>query len=105
MENKYKEQYKKFKKDRREQKRTDKRSTSGEEVIFIFEKTLEGWKTIRIYNTIIQNDPTSKINKKKVETISTGNCKVCESELPVERFNYYVELREKVYSFHKNKDA
>jgi hypothetical protein len=43
--------------DRRIQKRTDKRGITGEEVIFIFEKLLEGWKTIRIYNTIIQTNP------------------------------------------------
>ena len=102
MENKCKEKFIKMKKERRERKRTDKRSTSGEEVIFIFEKILEGWKTIRIYNTIIQKDPNSEINKKKVETISTGNCKVCESELPHERYTHYLNLREQVYEFHRH---
>ena len=53
MDNHYKK-----KKERREKKRLEKREITGEEVIFIFEKTLEGWKTIRIYNTIIQNNPT-----------------------------------------------
>ena len=55
MDNKYKEKYKKIKSERRELKRTDKRSVTGDEVIFIFEKVLEGWKTIRIFNTIIQS--------------------------------------------------
>jgi hypothetical protein len=101
MDNKYKEKFIKMKKERREKKRTDKRSIAGEEVIFIFEKVLEGWKTVRIYNTIIQNNPKSVITKKKTETIATGNCKVFPSELSGERFNYYNILREKVYEYNK----
>ena len=100
MDNKYKEKFIQMKKERREKKRTDKRSINGEEVIFIFEKVLEGWKTIRIYNTIIQNNPNSAVDKKKTETIAAGNCKVYPSELPSERFEYYKCLREKVYKFH-----
>jgi hypothetical protein len=84
--------------DRRIQKRTDKRGITGEEVIFIFEKLLEGWKTIRIYNTIIQTNPKSQVDKKKVEIISTGNCKIYESELPKERYEYYLSLRNQIYS-------
>jgi hypothetical protein len=41
----------------------------------------------------IQNNPNSCIDKKKTETISTGNCKVYESELSNERFEYYTQLR------------
>ena len=93
--------YIEIKKKRKELKKTDKRHANAEEVIFIFEKILEGWKTIKIYNTIIQNNPNSLVNKKNVESISTGNSKVYESELSPERFNYYVELRKKVYEFHK----
>jgi len=101
MDNKYKEKYKKIKSERRELKRTDKRSVTGDEVIFIFEKVLEDWKTIKIFNTIIQTNPCSLINKKKVETISTGNCKVYPTELSAEKFSYYLSLREKVYEFNK----
>ena len=101
MDNKYKQLFKKQKSDRREVKRTDKRSVTGEEVIFIFEKILEGWKTIRIFNTIIQSNPNSSVDKKKVETIATGNCKVYPSELSEDKYNYYLLLREKVYSFHE----
>ena len=86
----------KIKIERREKKRTEKRSTSAEEVIFIFEKMLEGWKTIRIYNTIIQANPASTTNKKKVEQIATGNCKLFQSELSIERYTYYLELRNKL---------
>ena len=101
MDTKYKKEFIKMKKERRETKRCEKRSISGEEVIFIFEKVLEGWKTIRIYNTIIQNNPNSEVDKKRTETIATGNCKVYESELPKERYEYYISLRQKVYEYNK----
>jgi hypothetical protein len=87
---------------RKEEKKKDRRNATAEEVIFIFEKVLEGWKTIRIYNTIIQNNKDSKVNKRNVEDISTGNSKVFENELIPEKYNYYKELREKVYLYHKN---
>ncbi len=101
MDNNYKKKYIQHKKERRERKRTEKRSISGEEVIFIFEKVLDGWKTIKIYNTMIQNNPNSNINKNITEKIATGNCKVYESELSKERYEYYNELREKIYKFKK----
>ena len=101
MDNKYKEKFIQMKMERREKKRTNKRSITGEEVIFIFEKVLEGWKTIKIYNTIIQNNANSGVDKKKTETIATGNCKVYESELSAERYEYYKSLRDKVYEYHK----
>ena len=90
----------KIKKDRREKKRTSKRSTTGHEVLFIFEKVLEGWTTIRIYNTLRQMDSLSETEKKKVEKIATGNCKVYENELISEDYQRYLELRQKVYDFH-----
>ena len=99
MDNKYKKEYIQIKQERREIKRSTKRSVTGEEVIFIFEKVLEGWKTIRIYNTIIQNDANSSVDKRKVETISTGNCKIYPSELSKEKYEYYLVLRDKVYKF------
>jgi hypothetical protein len=101
MTNVFQDQHYLIKKDRREKKRCVKRSITGEEVIFIFEKVLEGWKTIRIYNTIIQNNPNSQIDKKKTECVATGNCKVFESELSQERFEYYKTLRDKVYEYNK----
>jgi DNA-binding ferritin-like protein (Dps family) len=91
------------KSERREVKKKDRRGATAEEVIYIFEKILEGWKTIRIYNTIIQNNPASIVDKKNVENISTGNSKVYTSELSNERFEYYNNLREKVYNYHKEK--
>ena len=100
--NVYKKEFIQMKKERRENKRTHKRAIKGEEVIFIFEKVLEGWKTIKIYNTIIQNNPSSDADKKITETISRGNCKVYESELSKERYEYYKILREKVYEYNRN---
>ena len=97
--NAYKQPFLLKKKERREKKRTTKRGITGEEVITIFEKVLEGWKTIKIYNTMIQLDPHSGVDKKKVEVIATGNSKVFETELPPERYKHYLVLREKVYAF------
>ncbi len=97
MENKYKQQFIQMKKERREKKRADKRSITGEEVIFIFEKVLEKWPTIKIYNVIKQNNPNTSLNKQKTEVIATGNCKVYESELTKDRYHYYCQLRNKIY--------
>lgn len=100
--NKYKQHYIQVKKDRREKKTTNKRNATVDEVFFIWEKILEGWKTIKIYNTIKQTTPNTYLDKKKVETISTGNCKIYESEVDNEKYAYYLSLREKVYKYHKN---
>jgi hypothetical protein len=100
---KYNEKIIDEKKKRREEKKKNRRGATSEEVIYIFEKILEGWKTIKIYNTIIQTNKDSKVSKKNVENISTGNSKVYEKELNSERFEYYNQLREKVYELHKNK--
>ena len=94
-----KSEYIQVKKERRVIKRTAKRNASAEEVLFIFEKVLEGWKTIRIFNTIIQQNPGSQIDKKKVETIASGNCKLFENELSSEKYSQYLQLREKVYDY------
>ena len=90
-----------IKSERRANKRTDKRAITGEEVIFIFEKVLEGWKTIKIFNTLIQTNSSSLADKKIVETVSTGNCKVYPNELSKEKYDYYLQLRENVYEFIK----
>jgi len=96
------QQYKLIKQKRRDIKQTEKRKATANEVIYIFEKILEGWKTIRIYNTIIQENPNSNILKKNVEQISTGNCKINETELTKERYLYYTELRKQVYDKFKD---
>jgi hypothetical protein len=95
--NKEKQNFLIIKTERRIKKRTEKRAITGEEVIFIFEKVLENWSTVKIFNTIIQTNPASGVIKKRVEVIATGNCKVFEKELTPERYQYYLELRDKVY--------
>ena len=99
--NKHKQNFLAAKKERRVKKRTEKRDVTGEEVIFIFEKVLEGWPTIKIFNTIIQTNPKSGVIKKKVEVIAPGNCKVFENELEPARYQHYLELRPKVYNLLK----
>jgi 3,5-epimerase/4-reductase len=101
MENKYKAKYNQIKTDRRAYKRTEKRSITGDDVIFIFEKVIEGWKTIKIFNTLIQRNPLSLVDKKIVQLVSTGNCKVYPNELSKERYDYYLHLRSMVYDFYK----
>jgi hypothetical protein len=84
-------------------KKISKRIASTDEIIYIFEKTLEGWKTIKIYNVLIQTNPNSKITKEIIEKISTGNSKIFENEINKERYEYYNILREKVYQYHNLK--
>jgi hypothetical protein len=91
-----------YKQKRREKKKIKKRKLDGESVLFIFENILEGWSTIRIFNTLIQKDDKGVvIGKKKVEQIATGNCCLFESEFEnKERYEYYMELRKRVYEYH-----
>jgi len=67
-------------------KKNIKKNITPEEIIYIFEKTLEGWKTIKIYNVLIQSNPNSNLTKKIIEKISTGNSKINENELNKERY-------------------
>ncbi len=92
-----KETYYKRKQERRQVKMKGKRKITPEEVIFVFEKVLEGWKTIKIYNTIIQTNKDSNVDKSIIETVATGNCKLFENELTPEKYAYYIHLRQKIY--------
>lgn len=84
-------------------KKSELRRATVDEVIFIFEKVLEEWKPIKIYNVLIQNNPLSKVIKEDVENIITGNCKVFDFETTSEKVQLYNDLRQKVYDYHKNK--
>lgn len=88
---------------RKEQKKIHKRTVCGEEVIYIFEHILKGWKTIRIYNTIKQTNPESNVTKRKVEQIASGNCKVYPSELTPAKYKHYQSLRNQVYYYNKSR--
>lgn len=85
---------------RKAKKRTDARRATVEDVLFVFEKVLEGWRTIKIYNVLLQSHPESKVIKSDVEDIATGNCKVVASETTPELFAKYEDLRAKVYQYH-----
>lgn len=95
--------FKEIKLKRRIEKRSSKRNATPEEVIFIFEKVLEGWQTNKIYNVLIQSNSQSTVEKKQVEQIATGNSKVFENELDKDRYQYYIQLREQVYNKNNNK--
>ena len=95
-------EYKEKKLKRREKKRSEKRDIGPEDVLFLFERVLQGFRTIQIYNELRKKNPGVNISKTKIEKYATGNCKVFESELPPDRYHSYLELREKVYTFYKN---
>lgn len=80
----------------------ENRKATPQEIIYIFEHVLEGWRTIKIYNIMIQNNKSTKITKKIVENISTGNVKIHPFELPKEEYNKYLSLREQVYEYKKS---
>ena len=90
-----------FKKMRKIRKKRQKRKASAEEVIYIFEQTLKGKKSIQIYNEIKRNNTKSSIEKKNVEIIMTGNCKIFPNELSELRYGHYSYLREEVYKYNK----
>ena len=95
--------FKEIKLKRRIEKRSSKRNATPEEVMFIFEKVLEGQQTNKIYNVLIQSNSQSTVEKKQVEQIATGNSKVFENELDKDRYQYYIQLREQVYNKINNK--
>jgi hypothetical protein len=80
-------------------KKSIARRATVDEIIFIFEKVLEAWKPIKIYNVCIQNNPQSKLLKEDVDHIVSGNCKVFDFE---EKFQLYNDLRQKVYDYHSS---
>jgi len=85
------------------------RKATPEEIIYIFKCVIEGWKVIKIYNTMIQKKPSTKLTKKIVENISTGNVKIHQFELEKEEYEKYINLRQQVYDYHlqnkKNKNV
>jgi hypothetical protein len=83
-------------------KKSIARRATVDEVLFIFEKVLEAWKPIKIYNVCIQNNPQSQILKEDVDHIVSGNCKVFDFETTPEKFQLYNDLRQKVYDYHSS---
>ena len=42
----------------------ENRKATPEEIIYIFKRVLEEWRTIKIYNIMIQNNKSTKLTKK-----------------------------------------
>ena len=90
-----------LKKTEKFEKRKLERKSSVEEIFFIFEKTLENWLPIKIFNVLIQQNPQSIITKKDVNNIYKGNVRILPTEVDNEKYKLYLELREKIYEKHK----
>ncbi len=89
------------KKNTKKNKYIENRKATPHEILYIFQKVLDGWKTIKIYNLILQNNSSTKITKKIVENIANGNVRIYNYELDEDEYNLYVTLREQVYNYHK----
>lgn len=87
--------------DNKRNKYIENRRATPQEIIYIFERVLKEWRTIKIYNIMIQNNKSTKLTKKIVENISTGNVKIHPFELSEEEYDKYLFLREQVYEFRK----
>jgi hypothetical protein len=68
-------------------------------IIFVMYK----WITNIKKNLYKWKKKDSAVDKKKTESVATGNCKVYPSELSNEKYDYYKSLREKIYEFNKQK--
>jgi hypothetical protein len=85
------------------EKRKNERHATPDEILFIFEKVLEDWKTIRIFNVLQQENKETKLTKKDVENISKGNARIYQNEITPELFAKYQDVRQKVYDYHLSK--
>lgn len=92
-------------KKRKENKKIKKRHTNASEVLTIFNMVLDNKRPSQIINQLKRNDPNSETTKKQVEKIMTGNCKLYENELDETKYSEYILLREKVYSYWKEKNV
>ncbi len=92
--------YKKNKIQKKNIKKKNLRKSTPDEIFFIFNKTLEGWKTIKIFNVLIQTFNNSSLNKNDVDDIHPGNVKIYENEIDHNKYLEYIELRKKVYQYH-----
>lgn len=81
----------------------NERHSTPIEIFYIFERTLEDWKPIKIYNIMIQNNSETKVTRRDVDNISTGNVKISPNEITKEEYIQYQYMRQKVYEYHRNK--
>ena len=99
----YDNPYYQAKQKRRKEKRQTKRKANGDEVLMIFRMVLDDKKSSQIINEIKRQNPNTPVEKKHVERIMTGNCKVNQDELSSESFQEYIDLRQQVYEYWREK--
>ncbi len=84
------------------QKRGNKdRNATPEEILFIFQKTLQHWKPVKIYNVLIQQNNQTHITRRDVDNIYKGNTKIYPHEVSSDVLNQYKLLRQHVYEYHQ----
>lgn len=83
-------------------KRLKKRKANISEIEYIFKKTLEGWKPIKIYNVMLQENPSSNINKEWVNNISKGTVRILKHETNENKYNELIKLKQQVFELYKN---
>lgn len=81
----------------RSKKRVSERHGTAEEIMYIFDKSLEGWKTIKIWNVLKQERPLTKLIKKDIDKIARGDARIEKFELNEEQYREYQEKRAKIY--------
>lgn len=84
-------------------KRLKKRRANVDEIEYILNKTLDGWKPIKIYNVLIQERPTSLINREWVDNISKGTVRILKDEVDPDRFKKLSELKRKIINLKSNR--
>ena len=77
-------------------KRLKKRRANAEEIEYILTKTLEGWKPVKIYNVLLQERPTSLVNREWVDNISKGTVRVIKDEVDEETYKRIGDLKRQV---------
>lgn len=82
----------------REQLNLSKRKINTDEIIIVIEKYIENWKPTQILNYFLEQHKTNitiDIIKNIKQKLKDNTTIIYESELPIDRFKYYMELREK----------
>ena len=85
----------------RSKKRVSERHGTAEEIMYIFEKSLEGWKTIKIWNVLKQERPLTKLIQKDIDKIARGDARIEKFELNEDQYKEYQEKRAKIYEIRK----
>lgn len=85
----------------RSKKKVSERHANPLEILYIFDKSLEGWKTIKIWNVLKQERPDTKIIKKDIDKIARGDARIEKFELNEDQYKEYEMKRAKIYEIRK----